>query len=116
MRQRRGAVSPRISAAAQKSSAAAVSSAVNSSTAASKLKRLSYNDQRELAGLPEKIQRLEAEQAQLNALMSDPVAFQRNNDASNLAFRRLQALAAELETAYSRWDTLDSSARPATRA
>jgi len=28
----------------------------------------------------------------------------------------LQALAAELETAYSRWDTLDSSASSATRA
>jgi ATP-binding cassette subfamily F protein uup len=69
-----------------------------------------------LAQLPEKIQRLEAEQAQLNALISDPAVFRRDKDESHLALRRLKALVAELETAYSRWDTLDSSADPATRA
>jgi ATP-binding cassette subfamily F protein uup len=85
-------------------------------TAAAKLKRLSYNEQRELVQLPEKIQRLEAEQAQLNALISDPAVFQRSKDESSLALRRLQALAAELETAYSRWDMLDSSSSPAARS
>jgi ATPase subunit of ABC transporter with duplicated ATPase domains len=85
-------------------------------TVTPKPKRLSYNEQRELAQLPEKIQLLEAEQAQLNARISDPAAFQRNKDESNLALQRLRALAAELETAYSRWDSLDSSASPATRA
>jgi ABC transport system ATP-binding/permease protein len=85
-------------------------------TVTPKPKRLSYNEQRELAQLPEKIQRLEAEQAQLNARISDPAAFQRNKDDGNIALQRLQALAAELETAYSRWDTLESSARPETRA
>ncbi|HSZ07692.1 MAG TPA: ATP-binding cassette domain-containing protein, partial [Steroidobacteraceae bacterium] len=83
---------------------------------APKLKRLSYNEQRELARLPEKIQRLEAEQAQLNALISDPDAFRRDKDKSHLALQRLEAVAAELETAYSRWDTLDSSAGPAAGA
>jgi ABC transport system ATP-binding/permease protein len=83
---------------------------------APKLKRLSYNEQRELAQLPEKIQRLEAEQAQLNARISDPNAFQRDKDESHLALLRLEAVAAELERAYSRWDILDSSARPAARA
>jgi ABC transport system ATP-binding/permease protein len=83
---------------------------------APKPKRLSYNEQRELAQLPEKIQRLEAEQAQLNALISDPDAFRRDKDESQLALQRLDAVAAELETAYSRWDTLDSSAGPAARA
>jgi ATP-binding cassette subfamily F protein uup len=83
---------------------------------APKLKRLSYNEQRELAQLPEKIQRLEAEQAKLNALISDPIAFRRDKDESHLALQRLEAVAAELETAYSRWDTLDNSAGPAARA
>ena len=83
---------------------------------APKSKRLSYNEQRELAQLPEKIQRLEAEQAQLNALISDPAVFRRDKDEGNLALQRLKALAAELETAYSRWDTLDSSAGTATGA
>jgi ABC transport system ATP-binding/permease protein len=111
LRQRKVAAPAGASAATPKPSAAAASS-----RAAPKLKRLTYNEQRELKELPEKIQRLEAEQAQLNALISDPAAFQRNKDESNLALQRLQALAAELETAYSRWDTLDSSASSATRA
>ena len=111
LRQRKVAAPSGASAAGPKPSAAA-----GSSRAAPKLKRLTYNEQRELKQLPEKIQHLEAEQAQLNALISDPAAFQRNKDEGSLALRRLQALAAELETAYSRWDTLDSSASSATRA
>jgi ABC transport system ATP-binding/permease protein len=111
LRQRKIAAPSGASAATPKPSTAAAAS-----RAAPKLKRLSYNEQRELKQLPEKIQRLEAEQAQLNALISDPAAFQRNKVESNLALQRLQALAAELEAAYSRWDTLDSSASSATQA
>jgi ATP-binding cassette subfamily F protein uup len=111
LRQRKVAAPAGASASSPKPSTAAATS-----RAAPKLKRLSYNEQRELKQLPEKIQRLEAEQAQLNALISDPAAFQRNKAESNLALQRLQALAAELETAYSRWDTLDSSAGSATQA
>ncbi len=81
-----------------------------------KPKRLSYNEQRELAQLPEKIQQLEAEQAQLNALISDPAVFRRGKDESQAALRRLEAVSAELESAYLRWDALDSSAGPAARA
>jgi ABC transport system ATP-binding/permease protein len=77
--------------------------------------RLSYNEQRELAQLPEKIQRLEAEQAELNTRISDPDAFRRNHEASAAALRRLQVLAEELEAAYSRWDALESASL-ATRA
>ena len=116
LRQPKVAASTGASAAAKSSGSAGSGGAAGSSGAPPKLKRLSYNEQRELAQLPEKIQRLEAEQAQLNALISEPAAFRRNPDESNLALQRLQALAAELETAYSRWDTLDSSAMPATRA
>jgi ABC transport system ATP-binding/permease protein len=86
------------------------------SPAARKAKRLSYNEQRELAQLPEKIQRLEAEQAQLNMMISDPEAFQRDKDKSRVALQRLQDLAAELESAYVRWSALDSSASPAAQA
>jgi ABC transport system ATP-binding/permease protein len=117
LRQRKVVASAGASATPKPSAATSTpSAAATTSRAAPKLKRLSYNEQRELALLPEQIQRLEAEQAQLNALISDPAAFQRNKDETNLALQRLQALAAELETAYSRWDTLDSSASPATRA
>jgi ATP-binding cassette subfamily F protein uup len=75
-----------------------------------KPKRLSYNEQRELEQLPDKIQHLEAEQAQLHTLISDPQVFQRNKDQSTAALQRLGALTAELEAAYSRWDVLESSA------
>jgi len=73
-----------------------------------KPRRLSYNEQRELAQLPGKIQHLEAEQAQLNALLSDPKVFQRSTQGSE-ALQRLQVLAEELEHAYARWDVLDKA-------
>ncbi len=75
-------------------------------------RRLSYQERRELELLPSKIQRLEAETAQLNALISDPAQFQRDKDQMSVALQRLQAAAAELETAYARWDLLDTSANP----
>jgi ATP-binding cassette subfamily F protein uup len=83
---------------------------------APKPRRLSFKEQRELAQLPEKIQHLEAEQAQLHTLISDPSVFQRNKDQSVAALQRLQALTAELESAYSRWDTLESCANSLPRA
>jgi ABC transport system ATP-binding/permease protein len=74
-----------------------------------KVRRLSYNEQRELARLPEKIQSLEAEQVQLTTLISDPAAFQHNKDQGSQALQRLQALASELDDAYARWETLDKA-------
>jgi ATP-binding cassette subfamily F protein uup len=70
--------------------------AAGTPASAPKPRRLSYNEQRELKQLPEKIQHLEAEQAQLTALISDPKLFQRNSDQGSEALRRLQALAEEL--------------------
>jgi ATP-binding cassette subfamily F protein uup len=110
LRQRKAAD---LSDAAQKASAAA---APSGRPPAPKTKRLSYNEQRELAQLPEKIQRLEAEQAQLSALISDPAVFQHSKDDGNRALQRLQALTAELESVYVRWDALENSADPAARA
>jgi ATP-binding cassette subfamily F protein uup len=73
-----------------------------------KARRLSYKDQRELAAMPERIQRLEAEQQQLQANIADPALFQGNHERGALALQRLQALAAEIESAYARWDALES--------
>jgi ATP-binding cassette subfamily F protein uup len=75
-----------------------------------KARRLSYKDQRELEGMPEKIQRLEAEQSQLQTAIADPTLFQGNSARGTDALQRLQALATELENAYSRWDALESEA------
>jgi ATP-binding cassette subfamily F protein uup len=69
-----------------------------------KARRLSYKDQRELDAMPEKIQRLEAEQVQLQAVIADPALFQGGDERGAHALQRLTALAAELEIAYARWD------------
>jgi ATP-binding cassette subfamily F protein uup len=73
-----------------------------------KARRLSYKDQRELAELPEMIQRLEAEQLRLQTEIADPALFQGNKERGAAALQRLQSLAAELEKAYARWDALES--------
>jgi ATP-binding cassette subfamily F protein uup len=76
--------------------------------AIAKARRLSYKDQRELEGMPEKIQRLEAEQLQLQTAIADPSLFQGNSARGTETLQRLQSLATELENAYSRWDALES--------
>jgi ABC transport system ATP-binding/permease protein len=74
-----------------------------------KAARLSYKEQRELDAMPEKIQRLEAEQLQLQTVIADPALFQSSNERGTLALQRLADLAAELENCYARWDALESS-------
>ncbi|GAC1670533.1 MAG: ATP-binding cassette domain-containing protein [Steroidobacteraceae bacterium] len=70
--------------------------------------RLSYKERRELADMPEKIQRLEAEQLELQSTLAAPELFKHDPARGAAAVQRLQALAAELENAYSRWDELES--------
>src|SRR5580700_10433096 len=67
LRQRKAA-SPEGSAPAERKRSVAMGSL--------KTRRLSYNEQRELAQLPGKIQNLEAEQVQLTTLIGDPKVFQ----------------------------------------
>jgi ABC transport system ATP-binding/permease protein len=73
-----------------------------------KPRRLSYKEQRELAGMPERIQQLETEQLQLQEAIADPDLFKRDPARGAAALQRLQSLATELENAYSRWDALES--------
>ncbi|HXP66292.1 MAG TPA: ATP-binding cassette domain-containing protein [Steroidobacteraceae bacterium] len=93
-----------------KSSPASSAASAAIPAAAAKKQRLSYSEQRELAQLPEKIQLLEAEQAQLTTLISEPAAFQREQAEGNKALQRLHALGLELEAAYARWEILDNLA------
>ena len=72
-------------------------------------RRLTYKEQRELAEMPEAIQRLEQEQSQLQSLLNDPDYFKRSPSGAADALQRLNALAAALEAAYSRWDSLESA-------
>jgi len=72
-------------------------------------RKLTYNERRELEQLPEKIQRLEAEQSQLQTLIGDPQAFSADRDRAEEALRRLQLLGAELESCYERWGQLETA-------
>jgi ABC transport system ATP-binding/permease protein len=58
--------------------------------------------------LPDTIQLLEAEQAALQAALSDPKLFRQSPADGNAALQRLQRLSNDLEAAYARWDALES--------
>jgi ATP-binding cassette subfamily F protein uup len=76
--------------------------------AAAKPRKLSHKEQRELDALPAAIERLEAEQATLHTALSDPALFQESpNEARDIA-ERSRRIAQELETAYVRWELLES--------
>jgi ABC transport system ATP-binding/permease protein len=77
---------------------------------ASKPRKLSYKEQRELDALPALIERLEAEQAALQAALGDPAFFQTHPDAARDTTERWRRIAEELEAAYARWETLESGA------
>ncbi|HEY2684212.1 MAG TPA: ATP-binding cassette domain-containing protein [Steroidobacteraceae bacterium] len=77
-------------------------------TAPASSRRLSYNEQRELQAIPELIQRLESEEAQLQALVSDPEIFKRDQTRATAALQRLTCLPGELAAAYERWQALEA--------
>ncbi len=108
LRQRKSGarVEPRAPAAAY---SAPESSKVDLSTRP-KSRRLSYNEQRELNAMPERIQRLEAEQLELQTRIADPALFKGDPSRGAAVLQRLESLAADLEQAYARWDELDSKA------
>ncbi len=70
--------------------------------------RLGFKDARELEGLPALIDALEAEQAGLGERVSQPGFYKSDPAAQARALARLEALAAEIEAAYARWDALDA--------
>lgn len=70
--------------------------------------KLSFKEQQELETLPQRIETLEAEQAALYAAMNAPAFYQQGGDAVVVAMARLEALKHELESAYARWEALES--------
>jgi ATP-binding cassette subfamily F protein uup len=98
----------KVAEAAAPASARAASSPSEAARARPKARRLSYKEQRELEALPEKIQLLEAEQLELQTAIADPTLFHAPVGRGAAALQRLESLAAEIETAYSRWHALES--------
>ncbi len=74
-----------------------------------KARKLSYEDQRELDALPQRIEQLEAERESVTAAMSDPGFYQRDKAAIGQAQARLDAIENELEAAYARWEELEAA-------
>jgi ATP-binding cassette subfamily F protein uup len=72
------------------------------------VRKLSYNEKRELEELPKRIQMLEEEQHQLTVKMEAPSFYQQESAVITQAVNRLQALQDELSRAYARWAELES--------
>jgi ATP-binding cassette subfamily F protein uup len=77
-------------------------------------KKLSYREQRELDGLPGRIESLEAEQRTLNVKIGDPAFYSEPAETIRAAVARLESIEAELSDVYTRWDELESRRSPAT--
>ncbi len=71
-------------------------------------RKLNYKEQRELAALPQRIEELEEEQNQLYRSVSDPMFYKKGNDEAAIIRTRLFTLHSELDTAYQRWETLET--------
>lgn len=71
-------------------------------------RKLSFKEERELEALPERIAALEEEQAGLHARLSDPDFYRNAGSETAVINARLAELEQELESAFLRWDELES--------
>lgn len=74
--------------------------------------KLSFNEKRELEGLPARIEALEAEQQALHARLADPALYSTAPQEVAQCKARLAALETEIEGAMLRWEALESRAGP----
>jgi ATP-binding cassette subfamily F protein uup len=74
-------------------------------------KKLSYREQRELELLPGRIDKLEKEQRDLNAAVSDPTFYLESPETIRARLARLEGVETELLEAYALWDDLESRSR-----
>jgi ABC transport system ATP-binding/permease protein len=86
-------------------SAAAPSTSVPTAASPARVK-LSYKDQRELDGLPAKIEALEAEQKQLAEWLSTPDAYTHDPQRATEGHARCTQIDEELLAALTRWEIL----------
>ena len=77
-------------------------------TEQSKKKKLNYNQQRELEKLPQQIDALEHEQAQLTEFISDSEFYNRPQDEVNQTLTKMKEIGEELEKLYEKWGELES--------
>jgi ATP-binding cassette subfamily F protein uup len=79
------------------------------------VRKLSYNEKKELNRLPERIEKLESEQQELFAQLSDPSFYQQEDSEEETieVQARLDEIESELEQAYNRWTELEAIAEQA---
>jgi len=70
--------------------------------------RLSYKEERELAGLPAKIDALETEQKQITATLANAALYRDQPEQVKQLNLRFAAIEAELASALSRWEQLEA--------
>ncbi len=104
------AVTTSVGAVSEKTTKLRGLTALGDPTAAPERRRkLTNKEQRELEGLPAKIETLETEQSQLTAKLADPAFYKREPAAFATAKARLEALEQEHGTAFVRWEELEAA-------
>ncbi len=97
---------------AKQSAAAAIQAATVKSepvrAKSERAKKLNFKDQRELQTLPQRIEQMETEQAALHQRMADPAFYQQAGPEIARVTGELEALHQQLQSAYARWDELES--------
>ncbi len=73
------------------------------------VKKLSYKEQKELAELPQKIEMLETEQHELQAMTAAAEFYQQDPKIVAKHMERLNQLSVELEKTYERWNELEKN-------
>jgi len=71
---------------------------------------LNWNERKELSGLPKKLESLEAKQAELGEALADPETYKGDPTKASALGQALKSVEAEIETAYARWEELESRA------
>jgi ATP-binding cassette subfamily F protein uup len=72
-------------------------------------RKLSYKEQRELDGLPARIEALEKQQSDLECLLARPGFYQSAQEEIQRVTRQLADVHSELEACFQRWGELDAS-------
>ncbi|ACT06534.1 ABC transporter related [Dickeya chrysanthemi Ech1591] len=70
--------------------------------------KLSYNQQRELEQLPQRIEALENEIENLQQQMNDPAFFSRSHDETQPVLAALEQAEQQLEACFERWEALEA--------
>jgi len=69
---------------------------------------LSYRDQQELDKLPERVEKLEAEQQRLQTAVAAPGFYKEPAETIHQTLARLDTLQQSILDGYARWDELDA--------